>query len=115
MNICFVTREFYPFFYGGIGSHFYYQMKMLREKGHNVFFVTHLYDNVDESVEQHIERTILSKKHANHVLAESDRLFCTFLDSISKNNDSLNHTIDHKLNSKLILEIFTIYNEFCSN
>lgn len=70
---------------------------------------------LNESLEQHIERSSISKSRALHVLAESDRLFCTFLDSISKNNDSLNYTIDHKLNSKLILEIFTIYNEFCSN
>ncbi|MBA4252186.1 MAG: hypothetical protein C0425_11585 [Chlorobiaceae bacterium] len=70
---------------------------------------------LNESLEQHIERSSISKSRALHVLAESDRLFWTLLDSISKNNDSLNYTIDHKLNSKLILEIFTIYNEFCSN
>ncbi|KAF0151688.1 MAG: group 1 glycosyl transferase [Ignavibacteria bacterium] len=52
MTICFASRECFPAYYGGIGSHFYFQMKMLKENGHKVVFVTHKYQNanIDEMI-----------------------------------------------------------------
>lgn len=47
MTICFASRECFPAYYGGIGSHFYFQMKMLKEHGHKVVFVTYKYENAD--------------------------------------------------------------------
>ncbi len=47
LKICFASRECFPAYYGGIGSHFYFQMKMLKEQGHSVVFVTYKYDNAD--------------------------------------------------------------------
>jgi glycosyltransferase involved in cell wall biosynthesis len=43
-----VTREFFPFYYGGIGSHFYFQMRMLQGKGHKIIFITNEYPNVEK-------------------------------------------------------------------
>lgn len=50
MTICYASREFFPFYYGGIGSHFYFQMRMLRDRGHSIVFVTVDYDNVNDEM-----------------------------------------------------------------
>jgi len=48
LTICYITREFFPFYYGGIGSHFYFQMKMMLSKGHKIIFITNEYPNVEK-------------------------------------------------------------------
>ncbi len=48
MTICYVTREFFPFYYGGIGSHFYFQMKMMQGRGHRIILITNEYPNVEK-------------------------------------------------------------------
>lgn len=95
MKICYASREFFPFYYGGIGSHIYFQMRMLKEKGHDIVFITERYENTDDRmIEKYYEGIELCfiEKSANpytaHVnLSNSYSLF-NALDSYTKNNNA---------------------------
>jgi glycosyltransferase involved in cell wall biosynthesis len=49
MKICFISKEIYPFYYGGIGTQIYCQMKLLSENNHEIFFLTEKPSNFNEA------------------------------------------------------------------
>jgi glycosyltransferase involved in cell wall biosynthesis/peptidoglycan hydrolase CwlO-like protein len=49
MKICFISREIFPFFYGGIGTQFYAQMKQIYQQGHEIFFITEKPENFSQT------------------------------------------------------------------
>lgn len=48
MKICFISREIFPFFYGGIGTQVYAQMQFFLKKGHEIYFITEKSENFCE-------------------------------------------------------------------
>lgn len=93
MTICYASREFFPFYYGGIGSHFYFQMKMLKENGHRVVFVTVKYDNTDEQ--------LLNKHYDGIELVFIDKSVEFFSTHTNMNNSyQLWKTIDDLISNK---------------
>ena len=50
MRVCFISREFYRFRYGGIGTQLYYQMKLLQNLGHDITFITQKPDNFNRAI-----------------------------------------------------------------
>jgi glycosyltransferase involved in cell wall biosynthesis/MoaA/NifB/PqqE/SkfB family radical SAM enzyme len=53
MNVCVVTREIYPLYYGGIGTQFFAIMDLLKRHGHTVIFITEKPTQFDEQIFQH--------------------------------------------------------------
>src|SRR5688572_5487415 len=50
MKICLITKECFPFYYGGIGSAFYALGRILAQKGHEIVLLTKKPENPDEDI-----------------------------------------------------------------